>query len=150
MLMNHLRIIKKAIVSEEMPHKIVYNLLLALVLTFFRKSNILTPIPVSKGGANMAKQKRIAAALIAAAMLLVLLGAALFLIEEAGHDCIGEGCPVCLQMSICRNTLKGFAPALCALVFAAAVRRALYDYISAWVDVIPSFTLVALKVKLSN
>ena len=53
-------------------------------------------------------------------------------------------------MSICRNTLKGFAPALCALVFAAAVRRALYDYISAWVDVIPSFTLVALKVKLSN
>ncbi len=98
----------------------------------------------------MAKQKRIAAALIAAAMLLVLLGAALFLIEEAGHDCIGEGCPVCLQMGICRNTLKGFAPALCALVFAAAVRRALYDYISAWVDVIPSFTLIALKVKLSN
>ena len=98
-------------------------MLLALVLTFFRKSNILTP---------------------------VLLGAALFLIEEAGHDCIGEGCPVCLQMGICRNTLKGFAPALCALVFAAAVRRALYDYISAWVDVIPSCTLVALKVKLSN
>ena len=98
----------------------------------------------------MAKQKRIAAALIAAAMLLVLLGAALFLIEEAGHDCIGEGCPVCLQMGICRNTLKGFALALCALVFAAVVRRALYDYISAWVDVIPSCTLVALKVKLSN
>ena len=98
----------------------------------------------------MAKQKRIAAVLVAAAMLLVLLGAALFLIEEAGHDCIGEGCPVCFQMGICRNALRGFALALCALVLAAAVRRALYGYISAWVDVIPSFTPVALKVKLSN
>ena len=64
----------------------------------------------------MAKQKRIAAALIAAAMLLVLLGAALFLIEEAGHDCIGEGCPVCLQMGICRDTLRALLRR-CALWF---------------------------------
>lgn len=98
----------------------------------------------------MAKQKRIAAALIAAAMLLVLLGAALFLIEEAGHDCIGEGCPVCLQMGVYQHVLKGFAVVPCALVLAAAARRALYGYISAWFDVIPSFTLVAVKVKLSN
>ena len=98
----------------------------------------------------MAKQKRIAAALIAAAMLLVLPGAALFLIEEAGHDCIGEGCPICFQMGVCQNVLKGFTLVLCALVLAAAVRRALYGYIGAWVDVIPSFTLVALKVKLSD
>ena len=57
----------------------------------------------------MAKQKRIAAALIAAAMLLVLLGAALFLIEEAGHDCIGEGCPICLQMGAISYYITFFA-----------------------------------------
>lgn len=150
MLMDHLRIIKKAIVSGEMPNKIVYNLPSVFVLTFFRESNILTPIPVSKGGANMAKQKRIAAALIAAALLLILLGASLFLIEEAGHDCIGEGCPICFQMGVYQHVLKGFAVVLCALVLAAAARRALYGYISAWFDVIPSFTLVAVKVKLSD
>lgn len=98
----------------------------------------------------MAKQKRIAAALIAAAMLLVLLGAALFLIEEAGHDCIGEGCPVCFQMGVCRSALKGLYWALCGLSLAAAVRCALCRDFSGCGESRPSFTLVTLKVKLSN
>lgn len=98
----------------------------------------------------MAKQKRIAAALIAAAMLLVLLGASLFLIEEAGHDCIGEGCPVCFQAGLCRSALKGLYWALCGLSLAAAVRCALWGDFSGCGESRPSFTLVTLKVKLSN
>ena len=98
----------------------------------------------------MAKQKRFAAALIAAAMLLVMLGAALFLIEEAGHRCIGESCPVCFQAGICRSSLKGLSLALCTLFLAAAARCALYGRISCCANLLPSFTLVTFKVKLSN
>lgn len=98
----------------------------------------------------MAKHKRIAAAFLAAAMLLVMLGSALFIVEESGHDCIGEGCSVCFQLSVCRNALKN----LCLAVFAAAMAAGVPYALSMGADTRQepdsSYTLVTMKVKLSN
>lgn len=98
----------------------------------------------------MAKHKRIAAAFLAAALLLVMLGSALFIIEESGHDCIGEGCSVCFQLSVCRNALKN----LCLAVFAAAVATGVLFALAMGADAPQkpdfSYTLVTMKVKLSN
>ena len=40
----------------------------------------------------MTKKTRIAALLLAAAILTVMLCSAFYLALEAGHDCIGDGC----------------------------------------------------------
>ena len=98
----------------------------------------------------MAKHKRIAAAFLAAALLLVMLGSALFIIEESDHDCIGEGCAICFQLNVCQNVLKN----LCLAVFTAAVAKGVLSalHIGAHTRREPDFsdTLVTMKVKLSN
>lgn len=98
----------------------------------------------------MAKHKRIAAAFLAAALLLVMLGSAFFVIEESDHDCIGEGCAICFQLNVCQNVLKN----LCLAVFVAAVAAGVLYALPMGADPHrePDFsdTLVTMKVKLSN
>ena len=47
----------------------------------------------------MGKTKRILAMVMAVALFAVMLSSALFLAEEADHDCIGDGCPFRPQIS---------------------------------------------------
>ncbi|CDB29303.1 putative uncharacterized protein [Firmicutes bacterium CAG:137] len=98
----------------------------------------------------MEKKKRIAALLLAVTVLLVMLYSALFIAAEADHDCVGENCPICYQINVCQNALKNLSLAVCAVAFAAAFTYALCRSISACADVIPSYTLVSLKVKLTD
>ena len=98
----------------------------------------------------MVKTKRILAMLMAVAIFAVMLSSAFFLAEEAHHDCVGEDCPICFQISVCRSTLKGLCLAVCAGVLAAAFTYAPRGDVSARVDYAQSYTLVSLKVKLSN
>ena len=58
----------------------------------------------------MTKKTRIAALLLAAAVLTVMLCSAFYLALEAGHDCIGDGCAICCQIAVCRNVLKKLLP----------------------------------------
>lgn len=98
----------------------------------------------------MGKTKRILAMVMAVALFAVMLSSALFLAEEADHDCIGDGCQICLQMNLCRGVLKSLS-----LVLLAAAAPLTVAYIL-WGDFRPCqgsdghVTLVALKVKLSN
>ena len=98
----------------------------------------------------MEKKKRIAALLLAVTVLLVMLYSALFIAAEADHDCVGENCPICYQISVCQNALKNFSLAVCAVAFAAAFTYTLCRSISACAAVIPNYTLVSLKVKLTD
>ena len=50
----------------------------------------------------MAKNKRMLAVLLAVTLVAVMLLSTAFLVEEAHHDCVGDGCQICLQMNICR------------------------------------------------
>lgn len=98
----------------------------------------------------MEKKKRGVAILLAATVLLVMLYSALFIAAEADHDCVGENCPICYQIDVCHNMLENFSLAICPAVFAAAFTYILCRSISTHTDYAQSYTLVSLKVKLSN
>lgn len=98
----------------------------------------------------MAKNKRILAMLMAVAIFAIIISSALFLAEEAHHDCIGDGCQICFQMNVCRGILKSLS-----LVLHVAVAVLLAACISCgrfWPcgKSTHQVTLVTLKVKLSN
>ena len=98
----------------------------------------------------MTKKKRIISLVVAVAVFFVMLYSALYIAAEANHDCVGENCPICYQISVCENTLKNLSLAVCAVAFAAAFTYTLCRSISACADVTPSYTLVSLKVKLTD
>ena len=98
----------------------------------------------------MTKKKRIISLIVAVAVFFVMLYSALYIAAEANHDCVGENCPICYQISVCENTLKNLSLAVCAVAFAAAFTYTLCRSISSSAAVIPSYTLVSLKVKLTD
>lgn len=98
----------------------------------------------------MTKKKRMISLIVAVAVFFVMLYSALYIAAEADHDCVGENCPICYQISVCENTLKNLSLAVCAAAFAAAFTYTLCRSISACADVTPSYTLVSLKVKLTD
>lgn len=98
----------------------------------------------------MEKKKRIAALLLAVTVLLVMLYSALFIAAEADHDCVGENCPICYQINVCQNTLRNLSLAVSAAAFAAAFTYTLCRSIFFCTAVIPRYTLVSLKVKLTD
>ena len=98
----------------------------------------------------MGKRKKIAAVLFIVTVLFFMLGSALFIAAEADHDCVGEGCPICHQISICRNTLKNLSIAVSAAAFAAAFTDMPCRGCFARTGCAQSDTPVSLKVKLTN
>lgn len=68
----------------------------------------------------MTKKKRIISVVVAVAVFFVMLYSALYIAAEANHDCVGENCPICYQISVCENTLKNLSLAVCAVAFAVA------------------------------
>lgn len=98
----------------------------------------------------MTKKTRIAALLLAAAVLTVMLCSAFYLALEAGHDCIGDGCAICYQIAVCRNVLKKLSLSVCAAALAAAFTYTLCREFLTCADCIHRNSLVALKVKLSD
>lgn len=98
----------------------------------------------------MTKKKRIISLAVAAAVFFVMLCSAFYIAAEANHDCVGESCPICYHISVCENTLRNLSLAVCAAAFAAAFTYTLCRSISACADVIPSYTLISLKVKLTD
>ena len=98
----------------------------------------------------MEKKKRIIAILLAVTVFFVMLYSALFIAVEADHDCVGEDCPICYQIDVCKNVLKNLSLAVAAAAFAAAFTYTLCRGISVCTDCVQSYTLVSLKVKLSD
>ena len=96
------------------------------------------------------KKRRLVAIILAAAVLFVMLFSAVFIAEEAGHDCIGENCPVCCQINACRNVLENLSLAVCVFTFIAAVKFTLQKVVSSLRENIQNQTPVNLKVKLSD
>ena len=98
----------------------------------------------------MEKKKRIAALFLAMTVLFVVIYSALFIAVEADHDCVGENCPICYQINVCQNALKNLSLAVSAAGFAAVFTYTLCRGISVCTDCVQSYTLVSLKVKLSD
>ena len=98
----------------------------------------------------MTKKKRIISLVVAVAVFFVMLYSALYIAAEANHDCVGENCPICYQISVCENILKNLSLTVCAAAFTAAFTYTLCISIFACTDVIIGHTLVSLKVKLTD
>lgn len=88
--------------------------------------------------------------LLAAVLAVVMLFSAVYIAVEANHDCSGEDCAICHQLQACENLLKSIGLAGAAAVFAVAVRYALCRIIPSCAELVRTFTLVSLKVKLSD
>ena len=99
---------------------------------------------------TMAKQKRMLALVMAAAILFIVLTSAFFIAAEATHDCIGGGCKICCQINVCCTVLKALALAVIAAVLAVVAGYAFGFGVADKYVFCPRFTLVSLKVKLSD
>lgn len=88
--------------------------------------------------------------LLAAVLAVVMLSSAVYLAVEANHDCSGEDCAICRQISICENLLKSLGLAGAAAAVTAAFTYTVCRAILPCAETIGTLTLVALKVKLSN
>ena len=88
--------------------------------------------------------------LLAAVLAVVMLSSVIYLAVEANHDCSGEDCAICHQISICENLLKSLGLAGAAAAISAAFTYTVCRAILPRAEMNGTLTLVALKVKLSN
>ena len=88
--------------------------------------------------------------LLAAVLAVVMLFSAVYLAVEADHDCSGEDCAICRQISICENLLKTLGLAGAAAAITAVLAYTVCRAILPCAETIGALTLVSLKVKLSN
>ena len=88
--------------------------------------------------------------LLAAVLAVVMLSSAIYIAVESNHDCSGEDCAICRQISICENLLKTLGLAGAAAAITAAFTYTVCRAILPCAETIGTLTLVALKVKLSN
>lgn len=98
----------------------------------------------------MKKNNRVLALWIAVVVCSVMLLSAVFIISEAGHDCIGEGCPVCCQISICEHTLKTLSNVVITMAPGIVLASSFLICHSVFLAGGRMESLVTLKVKLSN
>ena len=88
--------------------------------------------------------------LLVAVLAAVMLSSAIYLAVEADHDCSGDDCAICRQISICENLLKSLGLAGAAAAITAAFTYTVCRAILPCAEMNGTLTLVALKVKLSN
>ena len=98
----------------------------------------------------MTKKFRFMVRLLAVVLAVAMLSSAVYIAVEANHNCSGEDCAICHQLQVCENLLKSIGLAGAAAIFAAAVRYAPYSVIPSCAELVRTFTLVSLKVKLSD
>ena len=98
----------------------------------------------------MTNRKRILAILLAVAVAFVMLFSLLFIAIESGHDCTGEECKICEQISTCVSTLKKITVTVIAMIFSALLLYNLHFWPLYRLSVDVPCTLITLKVKLSN
>lgn len=98
----------------------------------------------------MTNQKRGFALILAFVLCLTMLFSATFIVTEADHDCTGEDCPICYQISICENTLKTLSYAVIAITLTLALIYCLTLSVPMSFLGRKNTSLITLKVKLSN
>lgn len=98
----------------------------------------------------MLKHKKLLAAFACVAMVFVIFFSIFFLALEYNHHCVGEDCQICHEIKGCTQVLR-------SLGLTAAVLLSIASVIGFWgicaahkALLSASYTLVSLKVKLSN
>lgn len=96
------------------------------------------------------KTKRFTAILLAAIVLFAVMSAVFFIGAEAEHDCSGDDCLICYQISSCSSILKSFGSVaffvtavLCLMLLSASLFGNTADYFI-------NNTLVSLNIKITD
>lgn len=98
----------------------------------------------------MTKRIRFLTLLLAAAMSVVMFSSVAYIAAESDHACMGADCSVCHQLSLCEQLMETPSLAVSITAFAAALASILCQALFTGTAYIPAYTLVSLKVKLSN
>ena len=98
----------------------------------------------------MTKRFQFMTGLLAVVLAVVMLSSEVYIAVEADHNCSGEDCAICHQISTCENLLKSLGLASAAASITAAFAYTLCKAILPCTAMTDTLTLVSLKVKLSN
>ena len=105
---------------------------------------------LKRGEDNMTKKFRFLTGLLAVVLAVVMLSSAVYIAVEADHDCSGDDCAICHQISVCEDLLKSLGLVGAAAAVTAAFTYTMCKAILPCTEMIGTLTLVSLKVKLSN
>ena len=97
----------------------------------------------------MIKPKRLVSVL-AMLVAFIMLFSVLFMVLEADHDCCGEGCAVCARIRACEGLLRNVMTAAVLAVAALFLSALICIFADAGGFAVRLYTLIALKVKLSD
>ena len=87
---------------------------------------------------------------LAAVLVFVMLSSGVYIAVHSNHDCTGKDCAVCHHITASEHLLKSFGMASAAAMIPLAVTSILHRGIFLCSEFVCTFTLVSLKVKLSN
>ena len=98
----------------------------------------------------MSARRRVYAGLLCLAMVLALLSFAAFMAHEAGHDCVGEHCPIChmIAMHSGLDRLLTLAAFVGLLLYCLNSSRAIRPQYTGAPALVP--TLISLKIRLDH
>ena len=98
----------------------------------------------------MNNQKRIGAGILCIVFVLAMLVPSVFIIHEAGHDCIGEDCPICQAIATCSQLLRVIGVVILILATLLGILSAQRAW-NSHAYFVPAFgTLVSWKIRLNN
>lgn len=97
----------------------------------------------------MSKQKYLSV-MIVFMLCSVLMFSAFYLVSENNHECSGENCPVCFQISMCESTVKSIGTGIAVATTVAVVVFVLILNNLNSTDSFLFETPVSLKVKLTD
>lgn len=98
----------------------------------------------------MTKTKRFVAFTLALTFVFAVLFSVCFIIVKSEHDCSGEDCPTCCQITVCEYTLKSLCRVVTAFMLAAFMACFAFLLTVFTKNLSPNTSLIKLKVKLSN
>ncbi len=98
----------------------------------------------------MKNKKRIVALIMAVIFFSLMLLFSFYIAKEINHDCVGDNCPICQEISICENILRNISNDIAINGFVFIYTYISYKIILLYNPIFSKITLVSLKVKLSN
>ena len=96
------------------------------------------------------RTKRILTVLLIIAVCLAMLFSVCFLACSSHHDCTGEDCVICMQISLCESILRTLSQTAAAVSFVGAAVYLAVSVSSDAKDQTGAASLVVLRVKLSD
>ena len=94
--------------------------------------------------------RRAIASAVICVLIFVLASSSFIVVNEADHECTGDGCPVCVLIQQCENTIKVFGTAVLAVFVSIFLNAALTLLTSETADCIVRHTPVSLKTRINS